>query len=250
MTIFDIYAGQLGEEQFDAIAQNIGATTEQVVQGSSQLVPLMVSAMARITRSEAGAKGVYDLIHAQHDGSVMMQLPRLYANPSQFPGDDAFSRMMGDRRDDAAEFVSDETGMRLASTNKLIAINASTLLGMIGGMMRQQNTTKEVLAQTLNDFAAMHENQESTEAEEAQAPQALASPSGGGGLFGSLLGMASGMGGELGNIGKLGNILGMLKGGNKGIVSSLVTGMLDRNKDGSMVDDLAGMVGGFLAGRK
>ena len=134
MTIFDIYSSQLGEPQFDLIAQHIGASTEQTVQGSNQIVPLMVSAMARISRSDAGAKGVYDLITSQHDGSIMGQLPSLYANPSQFPGDEAFSRLIGDRRDDAVAYINEETGMNSTSTNKLIGISASLLLGMMGGM--------------------------------------------------------------------------------------------------------------------
>ena len=239
MTIFNIYSSQLGEQQFDAIAQNIGATTEQTVQGSNQIVPLMISAMARISRTDAGAQGVYDLITSEHDGSVLRQLPNLYANPSQFPGDEAFSRLLGDRRDDAAEYVSDDTGMSIASSNKLIGISSSILLGMMGGMMRQQNTDKAVLASTLNDFAAMHERQENEE-----EPVAAAAPeqSGGGGLFGSMLGMAG--------LGGLGNIGSMLKGGTKGGIMKMVTGLLDRNRDGSVIDDLMGMAGGFLGGKK
>ncbi len=238
MTIFNIYSSQLGEQQFDAIAQNIGATTAQTVQGSNQIVPLMISAMARISRSDAGAQGVYDLITSEHDGSVLRQLPNLYANPTQFPGDLAFSRLLGDRRDDAAQYVSDDTGMSMASSQKLIGISSSILLGMMGGMMRQQKTDKAMLASTLNDFAAMHERQESGE-----EPVAAAAPEqGGGGLFSSMLGMA-GMSG-------LGNIGAMLQGGGKGGIMKMVTGLLDRNRDGSVIDDLMGMAGGFLANRK
>lgn len=238
MTIFNIYSSQLGEQQFDLIAQSIGATTEQTVQGSNQIVPLMISAMARISRSDAGAQGVYDLITSQHDGSVLGRLPSLYANPTQFPGDEAFSRLLGDRRDDAAQYVSEDTGMSLASANKLIGISSSILLGMMGGIMRQQNTDKAMLATTLNDFAAMHERQENEE-----APVAAAAPAqGGGGLFSSMLGMAG--------LGSLGNIGAMLQGGGKGGIMKMVTGLLDRNRDGSVIDDLMGMAGGFLGGKK
>jgi hypothetical protein len=241
MTIFNIYSSQLGEAQFHAIAKAIGATGDQTVVGSSQIVPLLVSALARKTRSAAGAQALADQLDRDHDGSILAKLPGLYANPAIGHGDALTTGILGNHRAEAEAWISKESGLTAAATAKLFQITTPILLGMIGLRKRQGKFSAEVIAQTLDGFAQLHEREDQ---EEATAPAPLAASSGGGlgGFFGNLPGL-----GALGNLGSLG---GILKGGNFAGVGKMITGLLDKNKDGSVMDDLQGMAGGFMGGKK
>jgi hypothetical protein len=224
MTIFNIYSSQLGEQQFNAIAQAIGSTRDQAILGSAQIVPILVSAMARITREESGAKALSDKLD-RNDGSILAQLGSLYANPALGHGDEAIAEILGNKRALAEQLVSQESGLNAASAAKLFTITTPIVLAMIAMKKRQDKVNASLLAKMLNDMAEIHERAENPEAEEA-APAA-----------GGFMGM-------------IGNIGGMLKSGNFKGIGNMVKGLLDKNKDGDIMDDLKGMAGGLFGGKK
>lgn len=238
MTIFNIYSGQLGEQQFDAISKAIGSTRDQAVVGSSIIVPILVSAMARITRAETGAKALSDMLDRDHDGSILMKLPSLYANPGSGGGDAQLASILGGKRAEAEELVAKESGLSAASTGKLFLITTSIVLGMIGLKKRHEKIDARMTAQMLNTFAERHEREESGEEEPEQAEAS--------GFFSKI----PGMGAIAGKLGGLGNLGGLLKGGNFAGIGDKIKGLLDKNKDGNIMDDLQGMAGGLFGGKK
>jgi hypothetical protein len=231
MTIFDIYSDSLGEQQFSAIAQAIGSTNEQAIVGSSQIVPILVSAMARNTRSDAGAKALSDLLDKGHDGSILMQLPDLYANRGIGNGDALCNGILGSNRAAAEAMVSKASGLNPASTTKLFTITTPILLGMIGAKKIEDKINAQLMAQMLNTFAEQHEREMNPEEVAAKT----ASPQGAG-MFSNVPGLSS--------------IGGLLQGGNFAGIGKMITSLLDKNKDGSVMDDIQGMAGSFLGGKK
>lgn len=234
MTIFNIYSGQLGDNQFSSIAHSIGATIDQTVIGSSLIVPILVSAMARNTRSEAGANALSDTLDRHHDGSILMKLPALYANPSIGNGDTVLVGILGEKRAAAEQIVSQESGLSATATTKLFSITAPILMGMIGGKKRQEKISAALLSQMLNTFADRHEREEKGEPEPETAAEAQAS-----GIFGNIPVLSS-----------LGSIGGLLQSGNFAGIGKMITGLLDKNKDGSVMDDIQGIAGSLLGGKK
>ncbi len=230
MTIFDIYSDQLGEQQFSAIAQAIGSTNEQAIVGSAQVVPILVSAMARNTRTDAGAKALSDQLDKGHDGSILMKLPELYANRGIGNGDALASGILGSNRPAAEAMVSKASGLNPTSTTKLFTITAAILMGMIGAKKKEENINAALMAQMLNTFAETHER----ESNPTEAAPAAATP--GAGMFSGIPG--------------LGAIGGVLQGGNFAGIGKMITGLLDQNKDGSIMDDVQGMAGKFMGGAK
>jgi Bacterial protein of unknown function (DUF937) len=230
MTIFNIYVDQLGEQQFGAIAQAIGATRDQAVLASSQIVPFLVSAMARNTRTAAGAKALSDMLDKDHNGSILMNLPALYANRTSTNGDALANGILGTHRAEMEAWVSQECGINPGSTNKLVNITTPILLGMIGHKKAEDKINAPLLAQMLNNFAELHEREENPEA----VAQEEAAAAGGGGFLDKL---------------GLGSVGGMLKSGNFAGIGKMITGLLDKNKDGSIMDDVQGMVGGIMGGK-
>lgn len=224
MTIFNIYCDELGEQQFGAMSQAIGSSNEQAILGSSQIVPLLVSAMARITRTEAGAKSLAEMIERDHDGSILMKLPDLYANRGIGNGDVLTTLILAENRPAAEALICKQSGLNPASTNKLFNITTPILLGMIGAKKRADKINTAMLAQMLNNFAELHEREEKAGATPTES-QASAIPG-------------------------FGEISGLLKTGNFAGIGSMITNLLDKNKDGSIMDDLQGMAKGFIDGAK
>lgn len=238
MTIFNIYSDQLGEQQFDAIAKAIGSTRDQAIIGSSQIVPILVSAMARNTRSEAGAKALSDKLDRDHDGSVLGKIPTLYANPASCGADSDLEAILGNKRAEAEAIVSKESGLSPASTTKLFQITTSLVMGMIGLKKRHEKISAQMTAQMLNTFAERHEREETGEPEPEQSQAS--------GFFSKIPGMSA----ITGKLGGLGNIGGLLKGGNFAGIGNMIKGLLDKDKDGDVMDDLQGMAGGLFGGKK
>ncbi|HEX2898681.1 MAG TPA: DUF937 domain-containing protein [Bacteroidia bacterium] len=236
MTIFNIYSDQLGDQQFGIIAQSIGSTKDQAVIGSSLIVPILVSALARATRSEAGANAIAGQLDRDHDGSILTKIPALYANPAIGNGDAQLAGILGDKRAAAEQLVSQESGLSASATTKLFLITTPLVLGMIGLKKRQDKISPALLSQMLNNFAERHEREESGEEE----PEAEAK---GSGFLSNIPGLGS-------ITSKLGPVGGLLKSGNFAGIGKMITGLLDKNKDGSVMDDLQGMAGGLLGGKK
>lgn len=229
MNFLDLFTSQLGPGQLDALSNTLGADKAQTSSALGTFVPLIVSAMARNTSNPTGAAALAGALDRDHDGSILTQLPQLLNNPALGNGDGILGHILGGKRQVAEQAVAQQSGLSAGSTSQLFTIVAPIVLGMIGGKKRQEGFGADILAGMLRSFSNTHEQ---------QAPQNDA----GGGLLGSIGGMvASSMAGNAGgNAGNAAPSSGM---------GSLITSILDRDGDGSAIDDVAGMLGNMLSGK-
>ena len=237
MDLIEILQSQLSDDMLGQISQQIGADKEQTAVAANGVFATLVGGLANNASSESGLASLGAALDRDHDGSILTKIAALYANPAIGHGDVQLASILGNHRAEAERLVSKESGLSASATTKLFLITTPLVLGMIGMKKRQDKINAALLSKMLNDYAAIHEREESGEEE----PQAE----------------ASGMGGFLNNIpglsgitSKLGPVTGLLKSGNFSGIGKMITGLLDKNQDGSVMEDIQGMARGFLRGKK
>jgi hypothetical protein len=249
MNFLEIFSSQLGANQMDTLSDAVGGDRGQTNAAIGAMVPLIVSALARNTKTPEGANALANALDRDHDGGVLTMIPNLVSRPDLFKGDGILGHVLGNRRPVAQSAVSQASGLSPENTGKLFAMVAPIVMGMIGAKKRQEGFGADILSSLLNGFARNHENDQ---------PQS--NDNDGGGLLGTLGGLVAGAaGGGDGGGGLLGTIGGMVAGAaggqqnqrsSGGGMGSFISAILDRDNDGSVVDDIGGMIGGFLTNRK
>lgn len=197
MNLLEIIQSKLGEEKVDEMSRSLGENKEGTLSALGNAVPLIVSAMARNTRSEEGANSLAGALDRDHDGSILDNLGGLIQNPEAGQGQGILGHVLGNKRPVAEKAVSERSGISLESAGKVLAIAAPIVMGLIGKKKRENNMD-------------------------------------GGGIAGMLAGIASSQ--ETDDE----------SGGTGSGFGSLVSGLLDRDGDGNVMDDIGGIIGGFL----
>lgn len=197
MNLLDIIKDKLGEEKVEAMSRSLGEDKQGTMKALGNAVPLIVSAMARNTRTEEGRNSLAGALDRDHDGSVLDNLGGLISNPDQGEGQGILGHVLGGRREASEKAVSERSGISLESAGKVLAIAAPIVMGLIGKKKRENNMD-------------------------------------GGGIAGMLAGIATSQ--ETDDE----------SGGTGSGFGSLVSGLLDRDGDGNVMDDIGGMLGGLL----
>ncbi len=200
MNLLDIIKAKVGEENVNRLSNNLGEDQGSTLDAISKAVPLLVSAMARNTRSEDGANALAGALDRDHDGSILENLGGLIDRPEESDGQGILKHVLGGKREVAEKAVAEKSGISMESAMKIFQVAAPIVMGMLGKKKKEENLSGGGLASILGSMAS---SQESDSGES---------------------GSGSGIG-------------------------SMITGLLDRDGDGSVMDDIGGMIGGFLSNR-
>ncbi len=225
-----ILGGALGGDMLSKIAGQLNTDEAGAQKAVGAALPALLGRLKANADDPAGAEALAAAVNKDHDGSLLDGLGDkfggLFGGDAQ--GSKIVGKVFGGDADAVQEQVAAEAGIDKGQAAGLLGALAPMVMGALG---KTGQGTGGVQAQGLS------------------------------GTLGGLLGGGGGLGGMLGGLlggggagGGLGAMLGGLGGGESsgGASSGMmgkVTGMLDQNKDGSVVDDITKMVsGGGAAG--
>ncbi len=198
MNLLDIIKDRVGEENVERLSNNLGEDKGSTLDALSKAVPVLVSAMARNTRSEEGANSLAGALDRDHDGSILNNIAGLIDNPEQSQGQGILKHVLGGKQGNAEKAVSEKSGISMESAVKIFQVAAPILMGMLGKKKKEEKMDGGGLAGMLGSLASSQERDDD--------------------------------------------------GGGSGI-GSMITGLLDRDNDGNVMDDIGDIVGGFLSNR-
>lgn len=219
-----LLGGALGGDMLSKIAGQLNTDEAGAQKAVGAALPALLGRLKANADDPEKAEALAAAVNRDHDGSFLDSMGDKFGGlfGGQDPsGSKIIGKVFGDDADAAQEQVAAEAGIDKGQAAGLLGGLAPMVMGALG---KTGQATGGVQAQGLS------------------------------GMLGSLLGAGGGMGGLLGGLlgggggGGLGSLLG--GGGKTGGSSPLgkVTGMLDQNKDGSIVDDLTRMATGGEAG--
>lgn len=218
----DILGSALGGDVLSKLAGQLG-TDEQGAQAAIGVaLPKILGQLHSNSQSDDGAQALANAVNKDHDGSLLDNLgPQLDSGATNAVGAKVLGKVFGDGQEQAVQSVAQETGLDAGKAAGLMGALAPMVLGALGKMGSQGGGGLQ--AGGLSDM--------------------LGGLLGGGG--GGIGAMLSGMLGGAGSPGGAPKVAmtGAASAAGSGASGAIgkVTGMLDRNKDGSVIDDVKEM---------
>ena len=197
MDLMNLLQGHLTPEVINQLSQQTGTAPEQTALAAQGIFSMLLSGLANNASTENGATGILEALDRDHDGSILNDVMGLVMgsgqNSSATNGAGILGHILGGQQKDAAQMVSQTSGISLSGVMDMMIKLAPMVMGVIGQQQQQQ-----------------------------------------GGMN------ASGLAGLLGNT---------VQSQNENPLMQMATRFLDKDGDGSAIDDVMGMVGSkFLGG--
>ncbi len=225
-----ILGSALGGDMLAKIAGQMNTDEAGAKKAVGAALPALLGRMKANADDPAQADALAAAVNNDHDGSVLDglgdKLGGLFGGEGN--GSKIVGKVFGGDTDAVQEQVAAEAGIDKGQAAGLLGALAPMVMGALG---KSGQETGGVQASGLSGMLG-----------------GLMGGGGGGGLAGMLGGLMGGGGAA----GGLGSMLSGAAGGTGGAASGMVgkvTGMLDQNKDGSVIDDITRMAGGTSAGK-
>ena len=221
-----ILGSALGGDMLSKIAGQLNTDEAGAQKAVGAALPALLGRLKANADDPAGAEALAAAVNKDHDGSLLDGLGDkfggLFGGDAQ--GSKIVGKVFGGDADAVQEQVAADAGIDKGQAAGLLGALAPMVMGALG---KTGQSTGGVQAQGLSGMLG-----------------GLLGGGGGGlgGMLGGLLGggAGGGLGAMLGGLGGGGDSSG---GASSGMMGK-VTGMLDQNKDGSVVDDITKMVSG------
>lgn len=192
--LMDVMAQLTRGDTVKTMSRELGTNEQSTATAISAAIPLLLSALARNSTSQDGARSLHQALEKDHDGAVLDNLPGFLGNPQAGPGAGILRHVLGERKDASEKVLAKASGIDPAAAGKLLVMLAPVLMAALGRAQRKNGLDAGGVAGMLQN-----ERQDLQQ----KAPD--------------LMGFA--------------------------------TRFLDQDGDGSIVDDLGGMVGKLLGRR-
>ena len=214
----DILQSALGGDALSKIAGQLGTDEAGAQKAVGAALPKIIGRMKENADDPAGAAALANAVNKDHDGSLLDNVGGfLGGGQSSGTGAQIMGKVFGGDQSQAQAAVADEAGISHDQAGNLMGMLGPLVMGALG---KTGASSGGVQASGLSGMLG-------------------GLLGGGGGGLGSLLGgLLSGGGAGSGSAGQ---------GAGGGTMMGKVTGMLDQNKDGSLMDDVQRLAkGGFL----
>jgi hypothetical protein len=186
--ILDILGSVIGSQQVNQIGNKVGLDSATVGKLVAAGLPLLISALAKNSSSQAGAQDLHNAVTKDHDGSILDDIGGLLGGTANANGSGILGHIFGEKQQQIQQGLGATTGVDGAAVGQVLEMLAPVVMGALGRQTASQGLDAGGLAGMLNGAAGT--------ASQSQPD-----------VLGSLL------------------------------------GMLDTDKNGSVIDNVAGMLG-------
>ncbi len=201
--LLDLIQSQMDDKLVGQLTRQLGVNDRQQASTAvNGVVSTLVSALAKNATNPKQASGLYNAIERDHDGSILDNLQdyltgNFQPKPEQqraLNGQGILKHLLGDKQNDAASMLSQQTGLDSSKVMDLMTRMAPVVMGLLGKQKREQGLDVGGLAGLLTNTVNQQKSSGNT-------------------------------------------------------FVDLATSFLDKDGDGSALDDVAGMVGKGLLSR-
>lgn len=180
MSLLELLTQQVGGNQLDQISSQLGAPRDQTQRAIAAALPALLGGLARNANvSPHGAQSLAEALERDHDGSVLDDLGGLLGmlgggrqagsggglgsllgaasqmlgggavNRRSVNGDGILGHVLGGKRSNVEQSISQASGLDLNKVRQLLPILAPIVMGLLGKVKRQQNLDAGGLADVL-----------------------------------------------------------------------------------------------------
>jgi hypothetical protein len=131
-----------------AISERLGVDEGIVRMGLSVAIPLLLSALARNSRTPEGAEAISRALQEDHDGTVLARLPQAVEQYESGPGAGILRHVLGDKNQTVQRTLTKSTG---ADGGAMLQMAAPVVMGALGKVQRERNLDASGLALLLQE---------------------------------------------------------------------------------------------------
>lgn len=137
---------QLAGEGLQTISSKIGADEKTTGSALSAVLPLLVTALAKNSNEETGARSLHTALSKDHDGSVIDNLKSFLDNPSAANGAGILGHVLGSRQPAVTRGLSGGTGLTGDQVGQLLQIAAPLVMGLLGKQVQKKGLDSSALS--------------------------------------------------------------------------------------------------------
>lgn len=120
------------DQSLQSISQKANTSPDQAKHALSNAIPILMNAMAKNSRDPQGAASLQQAVQKDHNGSILDNLGGFFNNPDAANGSGILSHVLGPKQQDAAEYISKDSGVSETSAHKILEYAAPLVMGFLG----------------------------------------------------------------------------------------------------------------------
>ena len=152
MDLMDLVSKQLGNVAMDQITKQIGGNNNlQTANAIQAALPILMQALNSNSNDPKGAESLYRAVEKDHDGSILDNLTDFIGNFQNGPGAGILKHVLGNRKGNAEQFVSQSSGLDQNASGKLLQVLAPVIMGALGKQQRSQGLDVSGLSRLLTN---------------------------------------------------------------------------------------------------
>lgn len=151
---------QVGESLVGALTKQLGgATPQQTSNGVQGAMSILMSALAKNSKSSQGASALGAALDRDHDGSILDDIVGFVNGSSPINqtkagnGDGILGHILGGQKSSAIDSLTKMSGLNSNQSSDILAKLAPVVLGMLGKQKRSQGLDMSGLSNILNSSA-------------------------------------------------------------------------------------------------
>lgn len=146
--LVDMLLDQFGGGLVEQLSTRLGVDEQTARRAIGIAIPLLMSALARNTRSPDGAQSLTGALQRDHDGSILGQLGGLLSAPRMADGNGILRHTLGGQRSQVEDSLSRATGVE---GSQLLQMLAPLVMGQLGQVQRQNDLDADGIADVLGN---------------------------------------------------------------------------------------------------
>jgi hypothetical protein len=146
MSLLEILKDQLDDNLINQLSEHIGAQPEQTNNAAQSIFASLVGGLAGNSQKEGGLEMLASVLDRDHDGSVLNDIMGMVlgnkAEENQtraVNGVGILKHILGERQEEAAQHISQSSGLNVSQIMKLMPILAPIVMGVLGKSKAQGN---------------------------------------------------------------------------------------------------------------
>lgn len=139
MDILKLITSQLGDGAVSKLSEITGETPENTGKAVQVAVPTLLNALNNNSNSPEGATGILGALDRDHDGSILDDVMGFLGNSDDADGNGILKHVLGENRASVENGLGQKAGISSGSMGKILAKLAPLIMGYLGKQKKENS---------------------------------------------------------------------------------------------------------------
>ena len=129
--------GAFNDDALNAMSKQAGTSKPQTQAALAAALPLIINAVNKQGGSGSNMSGFVQMLDLDKDGSILDDVVGFMNGGGQANGENILGSLLGQRRGQVEKYISNDSGLDMASVSKILTMAAPVLLSFLGRQNKQ-----------------------------------------------------------------------------------------------------------------